>query len=569
MKKFIYTLALGAALGLTSCGSDFLGTPTDSRVELDTTDKLRMLLVSSYPQNNYGWPCEIMSDNMEDNNSPDADGLRYNLASYNRGDDEMFRWDVCVSNTSADSPSTIWQSNYNAIAGANAVLQVLEKWEKEGPLDAQQLAVKGEALMIRSYCHFMLAQVFCHPYRGDVESEALLGVPYIKKPETTVKPNYSRGTLKETYDNVRADLEAALPLIDNSIYEIPKYHFNKTAADAYAARFYLFTREYDKCLEHCNSAFGGAEVDPSSFLSTYFQNTENFYYMADHGKYAQASDKSRNFLLIPTYSSATRHFMGGTRYGVIRDALNSTLYSSSPAWSSYRFSLSSGKGSSFTMNPCFNGCLYINGKSEYGLVLAGNISEQFEYTDKIAGIGYSHVTRAEFTAEEVLLTRAEARLFLGDINGAVADLSLWEKARRCTDMYGDEYKDLTVSNIQSFYVDSNPGYGIAKSINIDQICPSDWGISSDAEKGVLQCIQHFRRIEMIHTGMRWFDIKRLGLEFDRKIGKDGTDHLGIFDERKAVQIPPEITAAGLQQNPRLKDEDMKRIPSSALIFVGK
>ena len=178
MKKLIYTLALGAALGLTSCGSDFLSTPTDSRVELDSTEKLRMLLVSSYPQNNYGWPCELMSDNMEDNNAPDDDGLRYNLPPYDRGDDEMFRWEVCVSNTSSDSPSTIWESNYNAIAGANAVLEVLEKWEKEGPLDAQQRAVKGEALMIRSYCHFILAQVFCHPYRGDATNETLLGVPY-------------------------------------------------------------------------------------------------------------------------------------------------------------------------------------------------------------------------------------------------------------------------------------------------------------------------------------------------------------------------------------------------------
>ncbi|MDE6512244.1 MAG: RagB/SusD family nutrient uptake outer membrane protein, partial [Muribaculaceae bacterium] len=229
--KFIYTLALGAALGLSSCGSDFLGTPTDSRVELDNTEKLRMLLVSSYPQNNYGWPCEIMSDNIEDNNAPDADGLRYNLGAYNRGDEEMFRWEVCVSNTSGDSPSSIWESHYNAIAGANAVLQVIEKWEGEGKqLDATERAIKGEALLIRSYCHFMLAQVFCHPYRGNLGNESLLGIPYIKKPETTVKPNYSRGTLKETYDNIRADLEAGLPLIDNALYEIPKYHFNKSAA---------------------------------------------------------------------------------------------------------------------------------------------------------------------------------------------------------------------------------------------------------------------------------------------------------------------------------------------------
>ncbi len=570
--KIIYTLALGAILGLTSCGSDFLGTPTDSRVELDSTDKLRMLLVSSYPQNNYAWPCELMSDNMEDNNAPDEDGLRYNLAPYDRGDDEMFRWEVCVSNTSSDSPSTIWESHYNAIAGANAVLQVIEKWESEGKtLDPTQLAVKGEALMIRSYCHFILAQVFCHPYRGDAVNETLLGIPYIKKPETTVKPLYQRGTLKETYDNVRADLEAALPLIDNSLYEIPKYHFNKSAAEAYAARFYLITREYDKCLEHCNNAFGGEGVDPSSYMNTIFQNLANFYYISDFGKFAQGSDKPRNFMLIATYSVAFRHFAGSTRYAVIRDALNSTIHGSSPAWSNFKWKNSSGKGGSFVMHPCFNGSCGINGKNEYGNYYAGNVSEQFEYTDKIAGIGYCHVTRSEFTAEEVLLTRAEAKLFLGDINGALADITIWENSRRaCPAAEGmeDQFRDLTIDNIRQFYVENDPGYGIAKTINIDQICPSQWSISGDDAMAMLQCIQHFRRIEMLHTGMRWFDIKRLGLEFDRKIGKDGKDHLGIFDERKAIQIPAEIIAAGLQRNPRPTDDQTKLQPSSAYVFVG-
>lgn len=568
--KFIYTLSAAALVGLSSCGSDFLGTPTDSRVELDSTDKLRMLLVSSYPQQNYAWPCEIMSDNIEDNNSPDADGLRYNLSPYDRGDDEMFKWETCVSSTGGDTPSGIWESHYNAIAGANAVLEVLEKWESEGALDEQQKAIKGEALLIRSYCHFMLAQVFCHPYRGDDFNQTLLGVPYIKKPETTVKPNYSRGTLKETYDNIRADLEAGLKLVDNIIYEIPKYHFNKTAANAFAARFYLFTREYDKCREYCNAVFGGADVDPTNYLTTIFKNLGNFYYISDFGLFAQGTEQPRNLMLLATYSQAWRHYVGGLRYAVIRDALNSTIHGSSPAWSSFRWKQSNGKGSSFTMHPCFNGGCANNGKSEYGMYFAGNISEQFEYTDKIAGIGYTHVTRSEFTGEEVLLTRAEAKLFLGDINGAVADLSTWEKARReCPSAEGmeDRFVDLTIDNIRSFYVDKDPGYGIAKTINIDQICPSNWSVSSPEEIGVLQCIQHFRRIEMIHTGMRWFDIKRFGLEFDRKIGKDGRDHLGVFDERKAVQIPAEIQAAGMQSNPRPKDEDRKLQSRSALIRV--
>lgn len=569
--KFIYVLSAAAALAFTSCGSDFLGTPTDSRVELDSPQKLKMLLSSSYPQNNYGWPCELMSDNMEDNNAPDEDGMRHNLSAYNRGDDEMFRWETCVSSTDNDTPSSIWESNYNAIAGANAVLQVIDKWRAEGKkIDGEIAAIKGEALLIRSYCHYILAQVFCHPYRGDAVNATLLGIPYITKPETTVKPNYQRGTLKETYDNVRRDLEEGLELVDNSIYDVPKYHFNKTAADSYAARFYLITREYDKCLEHCDNAFGGKDVDPSNMMNTIFKNLGNFYYISDFGKFAQGSDKARNFMLLATYSVSWRHYIGSKRYAVIRDALNSTIHGSSPSWSGFKWKSSKGTGGTFTMHPCFNGSCGVNGKSEYGNYFAGNISEQFEYTDKIAGIGYCHVTRAEFNAEEVLLTRAEAKLFLGDEQGALEDLQIWERARReCPSAEGDQdrFKDLTFDNIKTFYVDKNPGYGIAKTINIDEICPSQWTISTPRQMGLLQCIQHFRRIEMLHTGMRWFDIKRLGLEFDRKIGKDGLDHLGIFDERKAIQIPAEIVAAGMQANPRVSDQDSKPLSAGTYVKV--
>ena len=67
-------------------------------------------------------------------------------------------------------------------------------------------AVMGEAYMIRSYHHFILAQVFCMPYRGPELSKSCQGIPYITKPETTVKPHYERGTLAETYEKIEKDL---------------------------------------------------------------------------------------------------------------------------------------------------------------------------------------------------------------------------------------------------------------------------------------------------------------------------------------------------------------------------
>ncbi|MDE7387998.1 MAG: hypothetical protein K2M97_01955, partial [Muribaculaceae bacterium] len=252
-------------------------------------------------------------------------------------------------------------------------------------------------------------------------------------------------------------------------------------------------------------------------------------------------------------------------------ALNSTIPGAAPSWRAMKWGSKNGKGGSFTMHPCFNGCSFINQKSDYGVWCGVNVQEFFEYTDKIAGIGYPHVTKREFFGEETLFVRAEARLFLGDTQGALADLDLWEKNRRnCPSAAGleDAFVDLTEANIHDFYVTKVPedreqtsgsdsGYGIAKQINIDVICPeSDATVTAASVEGMLQCIQHFRRIETLHTGLRWFDIKRLGLEYSHKYGKDAEIyHLSVEDPRKAIQIPADVVAAGMQANPRLEDLD--------------
>jgi len=567
IKKITYSAAAMAALVFTSC-SDFLDTPTDTRVDLVNTDQVRMLMNSAYPMSPYAWPCELMSDNMEDNNAPIGEGnqgVHYNLKAYDRGDDEMFRWETCVSNTDSDSPSAVWEGFYNSIAVCNAVMERLDQWRKEnGSLDDTQKAVYAEAQILRAFDHFILAQVFCQPYRGSL-SKNYLGIPYVTKPETTVKPHYERGTLEQTYKMIEADLEAALPNIDNSIYAVPKYHFNTTAAHAFAARFYLFTRRYQKALDHANAAFGGADVDPAPYMSTVWSQLSNLYYISDIGLFQNGIDKPTNFLLYPTYSVLLRRNSGSVRYANVRDALNSTIHGSSPAWENFKWTMKSGKDkTSFTMHPCFNGICISNGQSEYGATMCGNVVEQFEYTDKIAGIGYCHLTVREFFGEETLLTRAEAKLFLGDTQGFLKDLDTWEKARRNTPGavgHENEFKDFTIENLTDFYGTSKgEQYGIAKPIHIDLICPeSDAKVSAEAIMPLLQAVQHLRRIETVHTGMRWFDIKRFGIEFDRKIGNNiapnyhTMDHLGIEDPRKAIQIPDEVTAAGMQPNPRGED----------------
>ena len=89
LKNILYGVSAIALMGLTSC-NDFLDKIPDTRVELEKVNQLSMLLVTSYPTANYGLVCDFSSDNVDDNNAPDANGNRYNLTPYDKGDEESF-----------------------------------------------------------------------------------------------------------------------------------------------------------------------------------------------------------------------------------------------------------------------------------------------------------------------------------------------------------------------------------------------------------------------------------------------------------------------------------------------
>jgi hypothetical protein len=85
---------------------------------------------------------------------------------------------------------------------------------------------------------------------------------------------------------------------------------------------------------------------------------------------------------------------------------------------------------------------------------------------------------------------------------------------------------------------------------------------ADIEEGSLKesfihCLLYMRRYEFLHEGMRWFDIKRYGIEIYRRTLEaqtvvSVTDELPVRDERRAMQIPADVITAGLEPNPRSK-----------------
>ena len=551
-----------ALIGLSSC-KDFLDKVPDTRVYLVNLDQLQQLLVTGYTDTNYALVGELSSDNVIDNNSPSDDGVRYHLSFYSQADEQVYAWeDVDLDITDSDTPSGIWNGCYGAIAVANAVLEKTDEFEATGMIEdepisssdqARMNAIKGEAYMIRAYHHFILAQLFCMPYRGETISKTLPGIPYSTVPEKELDPKYDRGTLQETYEKIEADLQMGLKYITDEYYQVPKNHFNVASSNSFAARFYLIKREYDKVVEYATAAFKGN--DPATMLNDGWWQ-DDFYYISDIGRYFTSIERPSNLQLFTSYSTWWRRFLG-YRFTCNRDAKRGTIQGPGPSWSRCQYQNTKTK-EKFAMMPCFNGVCGSAGGQEYGAYFAGTCFEQFEYTDKIAGIGYCHEIRPEFTVEETLLMRAEANLFLGNIDAAFDDLYIWNQEH----LSDDESRNynmvpLTKEQINNFYGyfgnpdRKDPGYNIVLPFHIDEVCPSDKYHMTDEIEPYMHCVQHFRRIQMVHMGNRWFDIKRFGFSIKHKMGIENVYTLDVLDPRYAIQIPNEVIGAGLEPNPRV------------------
>lgn len=569
-KPTIYILNMCAALAavatMASCG-DFLDHEPDERTHIDTEEKVTSLLVNAYYLGNPAFVCEYSSDNIVDNNAhhfnaTSGRNIYYNLNSRGRECDEAFRFEPIVSSTQQDSPNMLWTSYYGGIAVANSALEALNEIaaKNNGQYTARMNAAKGEALLVRAFCHFMLVNIFSQAYKDSTLSQSDLGVPYVTKVEDQVLVHYDRGNVAQVYKDIEADLEAGLDLVSDNFYTQPKWHFNVKAAHAFASRFYLFTRQYDKVIEHANQVLGTDPATLPSQLPDYsiFKDDQN---MANYTAHWTGSDQANNIMLIDCISNAYL-YMAGSRYGHNAEASHATIDRSWPT-------------AGYTILPAaINSGLFINGNQDYGLIWSRGANITFQYTDRQAGIGYYHVIRPEFTNVEVLLNRAEAELMCSrhDTTAVLADMQALENSRQTCTNYNDAFQPLTLAMVQRFWQwpgDADASYdrqrthqAIYPSWDCTQRMSPSFVVPKDCEKW-MNLIQDYRRTELLQTGMRFFDLKRFGIEYTHIYGPDDIRYtLTWNDPRRAIEVPADAIAAGMEPSrpdtPRTTAEEISK-----------
>ena len=484
------TLLLGVVMLCTGC-SDYLSELPDGRTLVDSPEKISELITGAYPNANFMLMAEIMSDNVSDK------GVKDQTVDI---EEVFYSWGVTTFDT-RDTPTQYWNSCYKAISQANQALVSIEELG-DGTLSAQ----RGEALLARAYAHFMLVNFWGKSY-NPATANTDLGIPYVLEPETVLLKDYKRNTVAEVYELIEKDLIEGLSLVGNA-YSNPKFHFTKDAGNAFAARFYMYKADWDKVISYSSKVL--------SVSSAKIRDLEE-YNALSYAQYSQryaSVNESANILVASVSSLYARRF-ASTRYGLEVSKANELFFG--------------GAG-----NPFGKQWLY----GVYGNDEVYNIpkfEEYFKVTNASAGIGQPNTGIVLFSVDELLLNRAEAYAMKKEYTNALADLNLFlSKKTRGYDASTDQLTDAMVVT-QNPVVDGefNPYYTI-----------------DNTQFSYVKAVAEYKRREFYHEGLRWFDVKRLGIKVIHNFSDGSQKTLAKDDNKRQLQIPNTAIDFGLTANPR-------------------
>lgn len=488
MKKLIVYTGLLAVASLAGC-KKYLDKEPDNRTQITSPDQLSQLLTAAYPKVNYILFCESMSDNAEDKN-----GGGTGDPATDRINRQAYRYEAIeASPTDYDSPDAYWNACYKAIASTNLALEFINGSSNKANLAAQ----RGEALLARAYAHFMLVTLFAKAY-DPATAASDPGIPYVTAPEKVVFAKYERKTVAYVYEMIEKDLKEGYPLINESIYgSAPRFHFNRQAAAAFAARFYMFKRDYSSVVTYASQALTGVTADNMRPWNTTLVDLQ---YLTLQAEYTKATLKG-NLLLQEANSiwgrsyPSLRYGFGTTNFTAIFNTANVT------GWI-YAYPL-------------------------FGTPAVYNVPKFYEnfVTESVnANIGEPYNTIPLLTAEEVVLNRAEAYTRLNNKTAAISDLNAF--ISKNIEDYSPATDTVTPRKIALYYN------------------------TSDTLGAMVTTALDFKKAFFLHEGLRWFDILRLKIPVTHKTASGEVITLAADDKRRALQLPVLTKQAGLEPNAR-------------------
>lgn len=226
--------------------SDYLSIKSDKQLTVPSSGADLLALLNDVAEMNYAYAAglaELGSDNIY---------IPYdNWASIiNEMDRMTYVWDRTPVNL------TYWNPGYRKILTSNTVLDLIN--DVDFSTKDEKREVQGIASFFRGYTFFDLTQVYSVAYNESTVTDNL-GIPLRLSSDVNVKS--TRANLKETYDQIIADLKHACALLPDNTPLYPTRP-NKYAAYGALARVYLSMGKYSEAKHYADSCLNG----PSKLL---------------------------------------------------------------------------------------------------------------------------------------------------------------------------------------------------------------------------------------------------------------------------------------------------------------
>ncbi|HEV8271775.1 MAG TPA: RagB/SusD family nutrient uptake outer membrane protein [Chitinophagaceae bacterium] len=175
---------------------------------------------------------DMMSDNL--NETSESLGNYQNMSTWRYAEDEP-------------NIDATWQASYRIISQANLLLRDIDNFSATDGGAVNR--IKAQALAIRAMVHFDLLRYWAEEYDRNSTKP---GIPYITVFDYEQKP--ARGTIKETYDHIEADLQQARGLInsglDKAINASGKAYIDIQGVNAIMARVFLYSNQLDSAIKY-------------------------------------------------------------------------------------------------------------------------------------------------------------------------------------------------------------------------------------------------------------------------------------------------------------------------------
>lgn len=501
MKKYILLLLTIAAI-LSSC-SDFLEPKSQTEfVPRDVNSLNEMLLGNAYldPQNQAQYIFayhEIFSDDLactRENGNNTLNADRYTKLKH------YFSWHPSMFENArlGNTYFSVWRYSYERIVGCNAALDYVDKEELKGK-DWERNYVKAQALALRAFYYFNLVNLFGEPFSYNKEA---LGVPLKLNSDMTNEPLY-RSTVNEVYAQMINDLKVAEECYLKIPVELQMERNGRTTlpmVQLMRARVALFMEDYATCEVYSQKVindWGFQLLDLNSFTPIAAQPFYDF----------------------TTFDNPEAIWLYGCAFDLTRFTTD-VIYPQPGSQTVSRriFNASPGLIESYassdlrTSNYIIRESTTVNNYLPYGKI---PVTTTYALTTTKFG-------RA-LRVSEAYLMLAESYYHQNKIAESVQTIEKI-RSKRYKATSGEEYK-----------------------------IPA----ASTTGEALLQFVKEERRREMCFEGLRWFDLRRWGMEsFSREWKEEGVV-VNIFTLEKndpgfTLPIPPDA----IENNPNLKQNKL-------------